>query len=231
MHPRYGRRLPLSREQGLLVASGAWLIPTITVVAATLIHLFDQPRDVPFFISETDYRGLQDLVFTAGLTLGGVCQMAYAWHLYHALEAARPRTWFVASLLGVLASANTMLVSHYDMYDHINPHILTAMLAFGGGVAWAFTAGWAMGDKATSAGRRMRSIGFTMAAAGFVVMLVAFQSAASTVDPTGLTTVEFLNQAQSGIVVAAPAEYVLVAGLMLCLASFRYELLAVEQAS
>lgn len=207
------------------------MIPTITVVAATLIHLFDQPRDVPFFISETDYRGLQDLVFTAGLTLGGVCQMAYAWHLYHALEAARPRTWFVASLLGVLASANTVLVSHYDMYDHINPHILTAMLAFGGGVAWAFTAGWAMGDKATSAGRRMRSIGFTMAAAGFVVMLVAFQSAASTVDPTGLTTVEFLNQAQSGIVVAAPAEYVLVAGLMLCLASFRYELLAVEQAS
>ena len=231
MHPRYGRRLPLSREQGLLVASGAWLIPTITVVAATLIHPFDQPRDVPFFISETDYRGLQDLVFTAGLTLGGVCQMAYAWHLYHALEAARPRTWCVASLLGVLASANTVLVSHYDMYDRINPHILTAMLAFGGGVAWAFTAGWAMGDKATSAGRRMRSIGFTMAAAGFVVMLVAFQSAASTVDPTGLTTVEFLNQAQSGIVVAAPAEYVLVAGLMLCLASFRYELLAVEQAS
>ena len=231
MHSRYGRRLPLNREQGLLVASGAWLIPTIPVVVATLIHLLDQPRAVPFFISETDHQGVQDLVFTAGLTLGGLCQMAYAWHLYHELEAARPRTWFVASLLGVLASANTVLVSHYDMYDHINPHILTAMLAFGGGVAWAFTAGWAMGDLATSAGRRMRRIGFTMAAAGFVVMLVAFQSAASTVDPTGLTTVEFLNQAQSGIVVAAPAEYVLVAGLMLCLASFRYELLATEQAS
>lgn len=221
----------MNREQGLLVASGAWLIPTVTVVAATLIHLFDQPRAIPFFISETDYRGLQDLVFTVGLTLGGVCQMAYAWHLYHELEAARPRTWFVASLLGVLASANTVLVSHYDMYDHINPHILTAMLAFGGGVAWAFTAGWAMGDMATNAGRRLRRIGFIMAATGFVVMLVAFQSAASNVDPTGLTTVEFLNQAQSGIVVAAPAEYVLVAGLMLCLASFRYELLAVEQAS
>ena len=44
-----------------------------------------------------------------------------------------------------------------------------------------------------------------------------------------LTTVEFLNQAQSGIVVAAPAEYVLVAGLMLCLASFRHELLAKEE--
>lgn len=219
----------MNREQGLLVASGAWLIPTITVVAATLIHLLDQPRAVPFFISETDHRGLQDVVFTVGLTLGGLCQMAYAWHLYHELEAARPGTWFVASLLGVLASVNTVLVSHYDMYDHINPHILTAMLAFGGGVAWAFTAGWAIGDMATNAGRRLRRIGFTMAAAGFVVMLVAFQSAANTVDPTGLTTVEFLNQAQSGIVVAAPAEYVLVAGLMLCLASFRYELLAQPQ--
>ena len=68
-----------------------------------------------------------------------------------------------------------------------------------------------------------------MAAIGFVVMLVAFQSAASTIDPSGLTTMEFLDQAQSGIVVAAPAEYVLVAGLMLCLASFRHELLAKEE--
>ncbi len=229
MHPRYGRRLPLSREQGLLVASCAWLIPSLTVVGATLIHLMDQPRAVPFFISETDHSGLQDAVFTLGLTIGGLFQMAFAWYLYHEVDPARPKVWFIASLLGITASANTVLVSHYDMYDHINPHILTAMLAFGGGVAWAFTAGWAMGDKATSAGQRLRRIGFTMAAAGFVVMLVAFQSAANTVDPTGLTTVEFLNQAQSGIVVAAPAEYVLVAGLMLCLASFRYELLAQPQ--
>jgi hypothetical protein len=40
-----------------------------------------------------------------------------------------------------------------------------------------------------------------------------------------MTTVEFLNQAQHGILIAAPAEYVLVAGLMICLASFRHELL------
>lgn len=231
MHPRYGRRLPLSREQGLLIASGAWLIPSLTVAVATLLHLFDQPRAIPFFISETDHKGLQDLVFTAGLTLGGVFQMAYAWYLYHELDAVRPRIWFTASLLGIIASANTVLVSHFDMYDHINPHILTAMLAFGGGVAWAFTAGWAMGDMATAAGKRMRKVGFAMAAVGFVVMLVAFQSAANTVDPSGLTTVEFLNQVQRGVMVAAPAEYILVAGLMLCLASFRHELLAKEQAS
>ena len=67
-----------------------------------------------------------------------------------------------------------------------------------------------------------------MAAIGFLVMVVAFENATNTIDPTGLTTVEFLNQAQDGIRIAAPAEYVLVAGLMICLASFRFELLAKE---
>ena len=65
-----------------------------------------------------------------------------------------------------------------------------------------------------------------MAALGFLVMVVAFEHATNTIDPTGLTTAEFLNQAQDGIRIAAPAEYILVAGLMLCLASFRYEILA-----
>ena len=58
-------------------------------------------------------------------------------------------------------------------------------------------------------------------------MMVAFQRAAN--DITDLTTVEFLNQTQSGIVVAAPAECALVAGLMICLASFRHELSAEEE--
>ena len=131
----------------------------------------------------------------------------------------------MATLTGLLAALNSILVSHYDMYNHINPHILTAMLAFGGGVVWALLASIALGTHASSAGQRMRRIGFGMAATGFVVMIVAFQTAANTVDPTGLTTAEFLNQAQDGIRIAAPAEYILVAGLMLCLASFRHELL------
>ena len=104
------------------------------------------------------------------------------------------------------------------------------MLAFGGGVLWAFLANTALGDRATAEGKRMRLIGFVMAAVGFVVMVTSFQSAANSVDPTGMTTVEFLNQAQDGIRIAAPAEYILVAGLMVCLASFRHELSAVKDA-
>jgi hypothetical protein len=46
-----------------------------------------------------------------------------------------------------------------------------------------------------------------------------------------MNTVEFLNQAQQGIRIAAPAEYILVGGLMLCLASFSYELYDAKAAS
>ena len=228
MHPRYGRRLPMTHDQGLLAARASYMVPSLTIVIAMVLHGLAGPRAVPFFISEADYTGLDGLVFTVGLTLGGIVQMAYAWHLYHTLEAQRPRLWFVATLIGLLASFNSILVSHFDMYHHINPHILTAMLAFGGGVVWALLANIALGHQATAEGRRLRLIGFAMAALGFVVMVVSFETAANSVDPTGMTTVEFLNQAQDGIRIAAPAEYILVAGLMVCLASFRYELFAVK---
>ena len=231
MHPRYGRRLPLTHDQGLLLARASYLVPTITILVAMSLHALAGPRAVPFFISEADFTGLDGAVFTLGLTVGGAVQMTYAWHLYHTLEAQRPHLWFLATLTGMLASLNTILVSHYDMYEHINPHILTAMLAFGGGVVWAFLASVALGHQATGKGKRLRNLGFGMAAVGFVVMVVAFQSAANEVDPTGMNTVEFLNQAQQGIRIAAPAEYVLVGGLMLCLASFSYELWDAKAAS
>ena len=224
MHPRYGRRLPLTREQGLLLTKASWLVPGTTVVLAMFIHLLSGPRAVPFFISEADYPGLQDHVFTFGLTAAGLLQMTYAWHLYHTLDAERPSLWFGATLVGILAAVNTVLVSHFDMYGFINPHIATAMFAFGGGILWVFLAQWALGSRAHSDGRRLRNLGFGMALAGFVVMVTSFQLAVNSFDPTGMTTEAFLNEAQSGIIVAAPAEYILVGGLFVCLASFRYEL-------
>tara|TARA_B100000900_G_scaffold311761_1_gene270562 strand:+ start:254 stop:955 length:702 start_codon:yes stop_codon:yes gene_type:complete len=218
----------LTTKQGLFLAHASYLMPTLTIVLAMLIHGSDEPRAIPFFISETDATGWQDAVFTFGLTVSGFVQMAYAWHLYHTLDAEHPKLWFAATCAGMLAAANTVLVSHFDMYNYINPHILTAMVAFGGGVIWAYLAGRALGSGATLRGGRLRRGGFTMAAFGFIVMVIAFQTAAGEVNPTGLTTVEFLNQAQDGVRIAAPAEYILVAGLMVCLASFRNELLAKE---
>jgi len=199
------------------------------VVLAMFIHLIDGARAIPFFISEADYTGLQGHVFTWGLTLAGLLQMIYAWHLYHAVGAQHERLWFVAALFGLLAATNTVLVSHFDMYDFINPHIATAMLAFGGGIVWAYLAQRALGAKGTERGAGLRRFGFRLAFAGFVVMVVSFQFAVSTFDPTGMSTEAFLNAAQGGIRLAAPAEYALVAGLLICLASFKHELLHQSQ--
>ena len=102
MHPRYGRRLPLTHDQGLLTARASYVVPSVTIVLAMLLHGVAGPRAVPFFISEADYTGLDGLVFTVGLTLGGLVQMTYAWHLYHTLEVQRPRLWFVATLSACL---------------------------------------------------------------------------------------------------------------------------------
>lgn len=227
MHPRHGRRLPLSDAQGLHLATASWAVPSAAVLMAMTLHAFNDARAYPFFISEADYPGLQDLVFSLGLTLAGLIQLAYAWHLYHALEPQNHRLWFIATLVALLAASNTVLVANFDMYDHINPHILTSMLAFGGGILWVALAQRALGANAHPAGHRMRSIGLGMAAVGFVVMVVSFQVAVNSFDPTGMTTEAFLNEAQAGIRIAAPAEYVLVAGLFLSLASFRHELQAI----
>ena len=79
MHPRYGRRLPLNPQQSLLLSLGSWGVATVTVLLATLLHALNDPRAIPFFISETDQLGAADLVFTVGLTLAGLVQMAYAY--------------------------------------------------------------------------------------------------------------------------------------------------------
>ena len=140
------------------------------------------------------------------------------------MDAQRPKLWFIATLVGLVAAFNSILVSQFDTYDYVEEHVLTAMLAFGGGVLWSLLSTVALGSKATVAGHRLRNVGFAMAAIGFVVMLAAFQPVANSFDATGMSTTEFLNEAQEGVVVAAPAEYVLVAGLLLCLSSFRHEL-------
>ena len=224
MHPRYGRRLPLTEAQGRLACLLSWSVPSAAILVATVLNLFDDPRAVPFFVSEVDEKGHQDVVFTAGLSFAGIAQLIYAWHLYHTLDAQLPRLWFAATLVGMVAALNSILVSHYDMFDHLDEHIITAMLAFGGGVLWAVLSVPALGRHATAAGQRMRKIGASMAAVGFVVMLTAFNPVANSIDATNLTTKEFLNEAQEAVVIAAPAEYILVAGLMVCLASYRHEL-------
>jgi hypothetical protein len=102
------------------------------------------------------------------------------------------------------------------------------MFAFGGGIVWAYLSSRALGLHATRTGTALRRLGGLLALVGFVVMVTSFELAARGIDSTNLTTEAFLNEAQHGIRFAAPAEYLLVAGLFVCLASFRFELISVK---
>lgn len=228
MHSRHGRRFSLSLQTTVRLAHLSWAIPAGSLVIAMLLHAMGEPRAIPFFISEADASGPEGWVFSIGLTAGGTLQALYAWQLYHDVPAKRSATWFVASLVGIVASLNAVLLAHYDMWNHIDPHVLTAMMAFGGGLLWAFLAHASLGELATQNGRLERRIGFSSSFVAFWIMVVAFRLGTNNVNPSGLSTTDFLNQAQPGINVAAPAEYVLVAGLFLCLASFRHELRCVQ---
>ena len=227
MHQRYGRRLPLTQKQGDFLAVLSWLIPTVTVMIAMAVHFSNGARTFPIFISEADYPGLQRTVFTSGLILTGIIQMMFAWHLYHGLNPERQRLWDTSCGLGIVVGFHVILVAIYDMYDHIDMHIYASMIAFGGGIVWAAMGHLAL-DPSTSPGARLRRIGITTSLIALVVMIVAFQYAASTFDTDGLTTEEFLNKAQFGINFAGPAEYVVVGGLMMALASFGMDLKRVE---
>ena len=224
MHTRYGFRLPLSPQFAHLLAKLCWKIPSLTILIAMALHAVSGPRAFPFFISESDASGFDGMVFTIGLSLAGVVQLVFAWHLYHHLEAEREKLWFLSTIFALVAAINTIALSHWDMYHHIELHIAASMQAFGCGIVWAWLAQTSLGNCASAKGRAWRNIGLTMAAFGFVLMVSSFLYATHGLDATQLSTSEYLNAAQGGIVLAAPAEYLLVAGLMVCLASFGFEL-------
>lgn len=228
MHQRYGRRLPLTQNQGRFLAVLSWLAPTITVIVAMAVHFAGGARTFPIFISEADYPGLQRTVFTSGLVLSGILQMMFAWHLYHGLKPKNQRLWNASCGAGIVVGFHVILVAYYDMYDHIDMHIYASMIAFGGGIVWA-TMGHLALDSTTSPGAKLRKVGIATSLIALVVMIVAFQYAVSTFDTNGLTTEEFLNNAQFGINFAGPAEYLVVGGLMVALASFGMDLKEAEE--
>jgi len=192
------------------------------------VHFAGGARTFPIFISEADYPGLQRTVFTSGLVLSGILQMMFAWHLYHGLKPKNQRLWNASCGAGIVVGFHVILVAYYDMYDHIDMHIYASMIAFGGGIVWA-TMGHLALDSTTSPGAKLRKVGIATSLIALVVMIVAFQYAVSTFDTNGLTTEEFLNKAQFGINFAGPAEYLVVGGLMVALASFGMDLKEAEE--
>ena len=113
-------------------------------------------------------------------------------------------------------------MAFFDMYDHIELHIITALNVFHFGLIWAVLAHLGMRD-AHPTGKKLRYASISLAFISFGVMTWSMGKAALE-NPDSLRQVATMSEVQHWIDYAAPAEYLLVIGFILTLASFESEL-------
>ncbi|MFL2949137.1 MAG: hypothetical protein ACJZ40_01975 [Candidatus Poseidoniaceae archaeon] len=204
-----------------------WMVIFCTVVLSMLIHAASgNARDVPFFISESDYPGIERYVFTVGLTLSGLLLCTLSMRLKHAFDVIAKPTYARISLWAGLATGlSLVLLSWFNMYDQIILHSLFAMITFGGGYLW----GWSTHSsllEAPSRGHVVRKSWLKVAGVSLLVMHLALARPVKeyVLDGGIRDGTAIMNMSQNAINIAAPAEYLLFFSLVMMLASFGFDL-------
>ena len=206
----------------------AWLLPLCSVMGAVTLHvLLGNYRDVPFFISESDYPGIEGFVFTTGLFVSAGFQCLLALRLYVLFRRrAKTKTLLFATILGVASSSHLAVLAFANMYDYLSLHVYTSIIVFHGGFTWALLAHFSLPDSHPK-GRRLRLTSLAIALVSLVVMTISIgrgveqRSRELGVEPDMIP----LNQLQPWVDVAAPAEFILFFALLGCLASFTWDIL------
>ena len=123
-------------SDALLIRLG-WLLPMMTVVTSMSIHaLSGHARAIPFFVSESDYPGLEGTVFTTGLAITGVLVCILAYRLNLAVQE-RDSKWIQISLYsGILAGMSLSVLAFANIYDMLLIHSIASLLVFVGGFVW-----------------------------------------------------------------------------------------------
>jgi hypothetical protein len=208
-------------SDSMLIRLG-WLLPLTTVVTSMSIHAFSgNARAIPFFVSESDYPGPERVVFTTGLAITGlvICILAYRFSL---MVEEQDSKWNRISLSsGILSGLSLSVLAFANIYDALLLHVITTILVFVGGFVWG--ASMHKGDSNdASPDSKLRKAGLWMTGLGILTMNLSVgvyvfwkRESLELLDPQ----FDILNQIQPAINIAAPAEYLLIVGLMVTLAS------------
>jgi hypothetical protein len=188
----------------------AWMVPLCSIIAAVGIHAaLGNARDVPFFISEADYPGLERFVFTLGLFVSAVLHFMLTLRLYTLFkDIARRKILRTATILGVASSTHLAVLAFANMYDYLTLHVYTSLVVFHGGFTWAILAHFSL-PHPNKTGRTVRLVSLFTAFVSLTTMTVAMSP---------------LEDLQPWIDVAAPAEFILFFSLLGCLASFSWDI-------
>ena len=205
----------------------AWMVPLCSIIAAISIHVaLGNARDVPFFISEADYPGLERFVFTIGLFVSSVILFMLTLRLYTLFkDIGRKGILRTATILGVASSTHLAVLAFANMYDHLTLHVYTSLVVFHGGFTWAILAHFSL-PHPNKTGRTVRLVSLFTAFVSLTTMTIAMsrgireQRRAHDIQPEMIP----LDDLQPWIDVAAPAEFILFFSLLGCLASFSWDI-------
>ena len=93
-----------------LIARLGWVVPSITFTLSMLIHhISGNSRNFPFFISESDYPGLERWIFTTGLFVTGLilCYVSFRLWKVHLEKSLNP-TGRASHALGLSAQVKLL---------------------------------------------------------------------------------------------------------------------------
>jgi hypothetical protein len=208
-------------SDSMLIRLG-WLLPLATVVTSMSIHAFSgNARAIPFFVSESDYPGPERVVFTTGLAITGlvICILAYRFSL---MVEEQDSKWNRISLSsGILSGLSLSVLAFANIYDALLLHVITTILVFVGGFVWGASM-QKRDSNDVSPDSKLRKAGLWMTGLGILTMNLSVgvyvfwkRDSLELLDPQ----FDILNQIQPAINIAAPAEYLLIVGLMVTLAS------------
>ena len=209
-----------------MLARLGWTVPAVTLTLAMLIHwLSGDARAVPFFISESDYPGPQRILFTSGLFCSGFIICVVSFRLWWTQrQDCRPKLLFISMLCGIYTGVNMSLMAFANMYDFLEFHIFTALGVFQVGMLWALMAHLAL-PNAQKKGKYLRWFAMIVSFISFNVMTSALKDAVKGMSKAeAQDALTQLTPLQHAIDIAAPAEYFLVIGLFIALASFESDL-------